>query len=457
VIKDNYKKYTQLRKDYKFFVFESFSVKNDKDKICIEYHFNLADKYRFYPTLEIEKGKYLNNNIPDQAIQNFVFHVGMIELISYWKAACPKELIIKPYKLNDAQISWWKHLYYSGLGEFFYLNNIKATKDEIMDIKCESDKEVTPFNMELDNDQVLVPIGGGKDSIVTLELLKDHFECIPFVVNPRQASLSTIENASYKNNEFINIKRTIHSQLLKLNEKGFLNGHTPFSALLAFVGIFTSALSGSKHIALSNESSANEPTHQESGVNHQYSKSYEFEKDFREYVSSCISPDVNYFSFLRPLNEYKIAEIFSGYSQHFMDFKSCNVGSKTDIWCGNCSKCLFTYIILSPFLTNQQLVKIFGKNLYEDEKLLEIFRELTGLSDVKPFECVGTIDEVNVALNTTIRNYNDQLPFLLDYYISSPNFKKYQSLDENKFKEMMNKDHFLEKKFLEIILSKFNA
>ncbi|MCD4682010.1 MAG: hypothetical protein K8R86_01895, partial [Bacteroidales bacterium] len=342
MFKDNYKKYKQLRKDYKFFIYEGFSIKNDKDKISVIYDFNLADKFRFHPTLEIVKGKYFNNDISDQTLQNFVFHIGMIELISYWKAACPKKIIIKPYKLRDTQIAWWKHLYFNGLGEFFYLNNIHESVHEIFDIKCESDEEVKAFNVDLDNEQVLVPIGGGKDSIVTLELLKDHFRCIPLVVNPRPASLNTIETASFKDDEFIKINRTIHPQLLELNKKGFLNGHTPFSALLAFVSIFVAALSGSRHIALSNESSANEPTHQKSGVNHQYSKSYEFEKYFREYVLKYISPDINYFSFLRPLNEYKIAEIFSRYSQYFKKFKSCNVGSKTDSWCGHCPKCLFT-------------------------------------------------------------------------------------------------------------------
>ncbi len=457
MFKDNYKKYKQLRKDYKFFIYEGFSIKSDKDKISVIYEFNLADKFYFYPSIEIIKGNHIKDELNQHEISNFAFHIGMIELISYWKAACPKLIIVKPYKLNDSQIAWWKNLYFNGMGEFFYLNNIHDQQDEIMEIICESEKEIIPFNLSLENNQVLVPIGGGKDSIVTLELLKDHFGCIPMVINPRPASLNTMNTASFKSNEFIEIKRTIHPQLLELNEKGFLNGHTPFSAMLAFVSIFIAALNGSKHIALSNESSANESTHLESGVNHQYSKSFEFENNFREYVSKYISPDINYFSFLRPLNEYKIAEIFSGFLQYFKNFRSCNVGSKSDSWCGKCPKCLFTYIILSPFLGGEQLIQIFGKDLYLDEDLLSIFKELTGLSEVKPFECVGTIDEVNLALNSTIRKYKCQLPYLLEFYKSSPNYHKYQTIDENEFLQSMNEDHFLDSVFLDIIHTQFNA
>ena len=128
MFKDNYKKYKQLRKDYKFFIYEGFSIENDKDKISVIYDFNLADKFRFHPVLEILKGKYFKNDPSPQIIKNFVFHIGMIELISYWKAACPPNIIIKSFKLDEYQVNWWKKVYFNGLGEFFYLNNISTNQ-----------------------------------------------------------------------------------------------------------------------------------------------------------------------------------------------------------------------------------------------------------------------------------------------------------------------------------------
>ena len=448
MVKDNHKKFKQLRRKYTFFVYEGFSIIDSSESLKVVYNFNLADQYYFHPTLEFIKGKYFTNKITDVEIQNFVFHIGMIELISYWKAACPPKIIIKQFKLDDYQVNWWKKVYFNGLGEFFYLNNISTDQHTFVKIECTDEKELQKGNFSPDSKKVLIPIGGGKDSVVTLELLKEKFNSIPLILNPRQASLDTIYAAGYYRDDFVEIKRSIHSTLLELNEQGFLNGHTPFSALLAFISIFSAALSGSKYIALSNESSANEPTDKVTGVNHQYSKSIGFEKDFREYVTRYISENINYFSFLRPLNEYAIAKLFSTFPDHFYSFKSCNVGSKSDSWCGNCPKCLFTYIILSPFIERDTMIKIFGKDLYNDKSLKQYFNELIGHSEVKPFECVGTIDEINMAVKETIKMTDDPLPFLLDYYTSLP-------LDSTPmYTSFINLDkaaHCIENQFLDVL------
>ena len=207
-------------------------------------------------------------------------------------------------------------------------------------------------------------------------------------------------------------------------------------------------MSGSKYIALSNESSANEPTDKETGVNHQYSKSIEFEKDFRVYVDKYICKDIKYFSFLRPLSEYTIAKLFSKYPDHFTSFKSCNVGSKTDTWCGNCPKCLFTYIILSPFIDIETLIDIFGKDLFDDKALLRHFNDLIGQSEVKPFECVGTIDEVNLAVRKVIEMTEKPLPYLLEYYTTLA----FDLELKNDTSINLNKDsHFLEDQFVKAL------
>lgn len=157
--------------------------------------------------------------------------------------------------------------------------------------------------------------------------------------------------------------------------------------------------SGSRYIALSNESSANESTVPGTNINHQYSKSVEFERDFREYVAENINADIQYFSFLRPLSEMQIAYFFAQFKAYHKVFRSCNAGSKTDSWCGNCPKCLFTWLILSPFISREKLTEIFGKDLMADMNLRPIFEELNGTSAVKPFECVGTVEEVRACVD----------------------------------------------------------
>jgi hypothetical protein len=274
-------------------------------------------------------------------------------------------------------------------------------------------------------------------------------------MNPRQASLGTAEAAGFDKNEILIVIRKIDPVLLELNQKGFLNGHTPFSALLGFVSVLMAALAGSKYVALSNESSANEPT-VATGENHQYSKSFEFESDFRNYVFNNLNEDLEYFSFLRPLSEYSIAKLFSQFKHHHKVFKSCNAGSKTDSWCCNCSKCLFTNIILSPFLGLTQRVQIFGKDLYEDPGLQKYFDELTGLADEKPFECVGTIDEVNLALYETIQSSDPPLPYLLEKFKASDVLKDFQ-INKTVIKVTdLDNDHFLNTDFLNILKAALN-
>ena len=185
--------------------------------------------------------------------------------------------------------------------------------------------------------------------------------------------------------------------------------------MLAFVNVLVAALGGMKYIALSNESSANESTVPGTNINHQYSKSFEFEVDFNNYLVDNITGDIKYFSFLRPLNEIQIANLFAGFPKHFPGFRSCNVGSKTDSWCGNCPKCLFAFIILSPFLGKEELESIFGKNMLDDLGLENFFKELTGKVDVKPFECVGTPEEVNASLANVMSKGMKQSRLLEDY------------------------------------------
>lgn len=407
----HFEKYLELRGKHLQFFYHSFEYSYQENQFFLEFHFSIDDVYHFYPKHRIQLPKQLEwQTLEKQEIDQLVFHLGMVEVISYWKASCSPELIIKPFKLNSHQIRWWKTLYFHGLGEFFYLNSIETSISDFITIKCESDREMILYHNDLNGAQVMVPVGGGKDSVVSLELIKDmNMEVIPMVVNPRGATIYSIEKAGFKMKESLISKRTIDPQLLALNKKGYLNGHTPFSAMLAFLTLLSSRLVGIKYVALSNESSANESTVEGTNINHQYSKSFEFENDFREYYTKYLNPNQTYFSFLRPLSEIQIACLFSGFKHHHSSFKSCNVGSKENIWCGKCSKCLFTYILLSPFISQEKMRDIFGKELLNDVNMKPILRELRGQAETKPFECVGTISEVELSLRNAKPGFYNEL------------------------------------------------
>ncbi len=416
------------------------------------FYFGWIKILNLFPEIKIQKNKFISKLSENNELDSFIFNIGLIELISYWKTACPPQIIVKPFKLNESQVEFWKKIYFNGLGEFFYLNGIKTSIEDFVTIKSISNNSLKKTNIDLDNKRVIVPVGGGKDSVVSLELLKKQFDVLPFVLNPRGASLGTIEAAGFKKDEVLIVHRKIHSKLLELNEQGFLNGHTPFSALLGFVTVLLAALTQSKYIALSNESSANEPT-VASGENHQYSKSFEFEQDFRDYVFQNLNDQIEYFSFLRPLSEYQIAKLFSDFEHHHLIFKSCNAGSKRDIWCCNCSKCLFTNIILSPFLDKEKRIEIFGKDLFDDPDMLNYLKELSGISPDKPFECVGTVDEVNAALVKAIENTNGELPVLLKYFKSTDQYQEYKNLEKAVDLNLLESEHFLNREFYSILKS----
>ncbi len=421
---ENSMKFNELREKYKEFIFEDYSIKENESEIILEYEFEITGCAKFKPTIKILKKNMKLKDINENKIKNMAFNIGLVELISYWKCTCSPKVIIKCGFLNKEQIDWFKKLYFYGLGELFYTNGIKTNIDEFMEITCEG-KEIDIEN-EVDlQEGYIVPIGGGKDSIVTLETLNlDRTKDFCSMVNPKPVMLECAKIAGFDNEHIIEMYRKIDSKLIELNNEGYINGHTPFSSLLAFLNYFVAYITGKKYVALSNENSANETNVMGEKINHQYSKSFEFENDFSKYSEKYLKGNVKYFSFLRPLSELQIAKIFSRLKKYHQVFKSCNVGSKDEKWkwCCKCPKCLFVYTILSPYLYKDELVDIFKKDLFEDKSLLNTFIELIGKGKNKPFECVGTFEEVNYAVSTLILKLESErkdIPYLLKYYKES--------------------------------------
>lgn len=431
----------KLREEYPNFIYNDYKITDLNDKLVIEYNFEIENLAKFNPRIEILKKEFNFKNINSKMVKNIVFNIGMIESISYFKATCSPHFCIKCGKLDSFQENWFKKLFYLGLGEFRYINNIEVKKEGLVEFISMGEKIEVEENQSVSSG-IIIPVGGGKDSNVTLDLLKDYKkDSLVFLIGSKNVSLDCAKEAGYTDNQIIEIKRIIDKNLLDLNKKGFLNGHTPFSAIVAFISYLVSYLLDKKYIALSNEDSANESNVEGDNINHQYSKTIEFENDFREYANKYLKAKVEYFSMLRPISELQIAMLFSKIEKYHKIFKSCNVGSKSEpwVWCCDCPKCLFVFIILSPFLYKQRIIDIFGEDLFEKENLLKTFIELCGYSENKPFECVGTYDEIRFAVTKTIQNLElqkEELPYLLKYYkdnfeLSNENLLKFYNENNN--------------------------
>lgn len=414
--------YTQLREDYPEFIYQGYQIEENDERVRLEFDFEIPGLSSFHPSWEFPKQKDDKKNYRENGtFLNLAFSLGMVELISYWKITCAPKVRIQAGALSKEQVLWWKDLYFNGLGEFYYTNGITENQEDFMEIISEGEKiAVKDCPLGDKAKGCLVPVGGGKDSAVTLSLLKEEKDtnCC-YIINPRGATLKTVERAGYGADQLITVKRTLDKNMLELNKQGYLNGHTPYSAIVAFSSTIAAYMKGLKYIALSNESSANESTVEGSTVNHQYSKSFRFEKAFHDYEAEYIGSGTYYFSMLRPLSEFQIARYFAGCRQFHDIFRSCNAGSKEDIWCGHCPKCLFVCLILSPFLSREEVIEIFGRDMLNDRDMLEDFRKLTGMEKEKPFECVGSRDEVNASIVLTIERMEQEgkeLPLLFAYY-----------------------------------------
>ncbi|MDE5772297.1 MAG: hypothetical protein K2I06_11850 [Ruminococcus sp.] len=452
-------KYETFREKYPLFIYKSYKITENEKAVDVNYEFSIPEFADFHPAWSFPKPKNISVS-GDSTFERLVFSLGMAEAVSYWKAVCPPEMRVECGELSAEQIQWWKKLYFNGLGEFFYVNNINADYDDFVNINptgkfCSENTSELP---ELYG--CLVAVGGGKDSALTLETLTNAgIECKCYSINSRNSITATVETAGLSSEILITARRKFDRSLVTLNSQGCLNGHTPFSSVVAFSAEITAYLNRLKYIVLSNESSANESTVFGKSVNHQYSKSFEFEQDFHLYEEKYLCTGIYYFSFLRPLSEFQIAKMFASHKKYLPVFRSCNLGGKVspDIWCGECPKCLFVCLILSPFLTDDELTEVFGKDLLNDTSMTEYFNELIGQSVHKPFECVGSIDEVNLAVSLAIRRreqHGESLPFLLDGYKKN-GFYQPENLDEKNtaYCKYFNDENLLPDSFREILLN----
>ena len=444
-------KLKDLQSKYPELVYETYSHIWENDILICRFKFALGE-INLQSEIEFHGLEASRINADSQLLDQLVFQVGLFEIPTYWKLACSPTVVIESGSLSEEQVKFWEKLLLNGMGEFFYVNQISPITPHLV-TRGKSAKKlgVSP----LSSDSILIPVGGGKDSIVTMELLAKQFSNLTFfTIGDDPATESIISLFSQKHQDKlklhrVHVVRRLDPQMSELN-RDFFNGHTPFSSVVAMGSILAGSFTGSGVIALSNESSANQMTGFYEGldVNHQYSKTVEFERDFRKYMDSLLTTHPDYFSFLRPLGELQIAKLFSGMSDYFSVFRSCNVGKRTNTWCGQCAKCLFVYLMLSVYLDSHILTGIFGQDLLNDITLLPLMNELLGKTKMKPFECVGTVEECRCAVTSILESsgkVEGSVPVLIAAFADETNeWKEKLNTSQLRFAETFLPNNFQE-------------
>jgi hypothetical protein len=308
-------------------------------------------------------------------------------------------VVIEGETLSPAESAFHHHLYDDGLREFAHANGLPVPRPVKVRVTGTGTPPPVPPPGGL-RPGLVVPIGGGKDSMVLIESLR-HLEPRLLAVNPHPLVVELADEAGL---DLLVVRRHLDPGLTALNRAGALNGHVPITAIVSLLAVVGGFVYGYDTVAMAVERSASEETVSVGGVpvNHQYSKSRELELMLADVVATTVSPDFTYGSALRPYSELAIARAFAGLTRYHHSFCSCNTAFRQDAgagdrWCGACPKCRFVGLMLAPFLGRDALTEIIGRDMFADPDQVPGFAAL--MSDVdKPFECVGEKRESAVAL-----------------------------------------------------------
>lgn len=319
---------------------------------------------------------------------------------SYFKLTAPASVTGHNLTLSPAQTALVRDVYENGLGEFYARNSLNMFGKIRFDFATAN----PAASIEL-SQRMLMPIGGGKDSLVSVQLLEQAgADYTPFAVNPKGPILTSVSKIG---RPALFITRKLDPEMIRLaKQPGYYDGHVPVTAINSMIASLTALLYDFGAVILSNERSASEGNQMHDGreVNHQHSKSLAAEQLIAAAMAETTGGALSYFSLLRPYSETRIASLFAGVTHFDAVFSSCNrnfrlAGHEGDLWCGDCPKCHFVFLILAPFMAPDRLTRIFGHNLLDLPRHLDAFRELAGLAGQKPWECVGEILEAAASLH----------------------------------------------------------
>jgi UDP-N-acetyl-alpha-D-muramoyl-L-alanyl-L-glutamate epimerase len=365
-------------------------------------------------TVTVPGAPFALDDVRAEAVERALRLLHLIAGVSYYKAAVPPEIRIDSYEIDAQTAELLETIYLNGLGEFAYRNGLNLRDKIKFPVARVSEAHpgrsiTTPgaafgLTRATLREHALVAIGGGKDSLVSIEALR----CLGIEQTVTWIGGSQLIKACAERTGLptLNPGRQLAPELFEYNRIGAWNGHIPVTAVNSAILVFAALLRGVDQVVFSNERSASYgsmiPGTGE--VNHQWSKGWAFERAFGDYVQTHIAADLKYYSLLRPLSELAVARQFAKTDRYDAHFSSCNrnfhiLGERpVNRWCGVCPKCHFVFLALAPFMSKPRLVGIFGRNLLDDAAQIPGYDALLEFEDHKPFECVGEGRESRAAM-----------------------------------------------------------
>jgi hypothetical protein len=384
-----------VRSTFEVMRFPSYAFDPSTGVATFDYLLDGPSPERFTETITLPP---ITGPVPD-AVYRVLDLLHVVAGVSYYKAGAPRRIEApKPVPAEAAAL--FTAVYTKGLAEYAYRNDLPFVLDLEVSVPALSSAAAPIDNSEA---RPLSAVGGGKDSIVTLEILRAAgLDPVPFSVNPNPVIVNV--NAA-SGIPALAARRRLDPRLFELNAAGGLNGHIPVTAINSLIAIATAVLHGLGPVVMSNERSASDPNLIWNGheVNHQWSKGVEAEGLLRAAVTAHVGLTEPYFSLLRSLSELHIARLFARYPAYDDVVTSCNKAFKLHDpsvrWCGDCPKCRFVFLAMAPFMDRSRLAHIFGVDLFADPAQVPGYLELLGIDAHKPFECVGEVEESLVALS----------------------------------------------------------
>ena len=325
--------------------------------------------------------------------------------VSYYKAAAAADIIVE-VPLGPASREAIIACYTEGLGEFLFRNALPYPPQLNWHW---NDASPAPASHQQASNHAIMAFGGGKDSHAAMAMMNAAgltYEPVSIILDAKVGD----RLATMIGEKLTFITRQISPEIIRLaREKQGYNGHVPITAINSAILTTYAAMQDAGAVIFANERGASKPTiiHHGHAINHQYSKSIALEALMRAALAECVDDAPQWFSLLRPFSELWIARTVATRAKPAHDkFTSCNrnfvfAGTKVltegERWCGKCPKCVFTAAIFAPHCYAPEMETIFGKDILGDEANIAMARDLSGLGDMKPWECVGDVEDTAAA------------------------------------------------------------
>ena len=365
----------------------------------IAFHFRVHDHSYTHHVVLDDLTKETFEALAEEHWRPLMHHIGLLFAPFHFRLRDFASVRSTCWPLPADMRQFYEDLAIGGLGEFRYLQGLDPRRR--VTFCSDLGMDVPPPSRVPLQDKVLVLNGGGKDSIVAAELFKAMG--VPFAwftarMNDTRARVIVKSGVSEAYSAGFRLDPALESHAT------YPWANTPIIGLISSLALIPATLHRFRFVAIGSEYSANFPTRLFRGmeINHQYGKSYSFETQLADLIQRRLVENVTYFSVLRPFYELRLAALFSRFDAYLDAFISCNVGLGRGRWCKACPKCAFVFLILYPFLDANQLQRVFGENLFHRQRIRVLMLDLAGRGS-KPWECVGTPEESQLALYLSLR------------------------------------------------------